>query len=318
MRILLATDGSENAKDAAMFLLRLPSSDRIKLTVLTVTYDPKATSHGNVQPWFPEWNKHERETVQKHHGELEKLFVDRFASISMLHRKGNATQTVLNLAKDIDADLIVMGAVGHSMISRMMLGSISDDVATRAECSVLIVRPSKAENTTTEAAPKIAAPKITIAFDESTPSKSAIDEQLGLNWGEEASINVLTVMPAQYDYFMGDGLSPVVLKGEQEIFESMQGSAERASDKIAQSIPNAHFLAVRGNHVGESIIQHAQKNGSDLIVTGDGSHGVLHDILIGNTTKYILRHSPCSVWISRHHHLHSDSEKPQAEKAAAS
>lgn len=318
MRVLLATDGSKNAKDAAKFLLRLPSIGQIKLTVLTVTYDPKETSHGNVQPWFPEWNKHERATVQKHHEELEELFANRFASLTMFHRTGNATQTILDLAKNVDAELIVMGAVGHSMISRMLLGSISDDVATRAECSVLIVRPSKVEQAMSEGAARISAPKITIAFDESAPSRYAIDEQLEMNWGAEVSIDVLTVMPAQYDYFMGDGLSPVVLKDEQKAFENMKSSVERASDKIAQSIPNARSLAVRGNHIGESIIQHAQKNGSDLIVTGDGSHGVLHHILIGNTTKYILRHAPCSVWISRHHHLHSDSKKPQTENVAAS
>ena len=313
MRILLATDGSDNAKDAATFLLRFKNSDKIKLTVLTVTYNPKDNSHGNMQSWFPDWYKHEREMVQMHHAELEAIFADRFASLSMFHRKGHASQTILQLAKTIDADLIVMGAVGHSMISRMLLGSISDDVATRAECSVLIVRPAEDEGVPTQAAPII-----TIAFDESEPSKYAIQEQLNMAWGEDSSIDVLTIMPTQYDYFMGDGLSPVVLKNEQKAFENMQDAAKRATDSIARSIPNAHSLAVRGNHIGESIIQHAIKNNSDLIVTGDNSHGALHHFLIGNTTKYVMRHAPCSVWISRHHHLDDEPNEQKTEKVAAS
>ncbi len=133
MKVLLATDGSQNATKAAKFLLRLPSTDQIELTVLTVTYNPIDNSHGNIQPWFAEWNKHERDMVESHHAELREMLADRFASLSLIHRKGNATQTILNIAKTLNTDLIVMGAVGHSMISRMLLGSISDEVATRAD-----------------------------------------------------------------------------------------------------------------------------------------------------------------------------------------
>ena len=40
------------------------------------------------------------------------------------------------------ADLVVIGAKGHSQIDRILLGSTSDYVATHSHCSVLVVRPT--------------------------------------------------------------------------------------------------------------------------------------------------------------------------------
>ena len=312
MKVLLATDGSQNATKAAKFLLRLPSTDQIELTVLTVTYNPIDNSHGNIQPWFAKWNKHERDMVESHHAELRALLADRFASLSLIHRKGNASQTILNIAKTLNTDLIVMGAVGHSMISRMLLGSISDEVATRAACSVLIVRPSRDDTSTDDSGVKI-----TVAYDHSTPSQNAIDEMLGMKWGDSAVVDLVTIA-LQFDYFIGDGLSPVAFENEQEVFESMQKSGKKTCEKVAQSIPNAHSYTVRSGHTGEAIIQHAENNGSDLIVAGDANHGMLHHLLLGSTTKYILRHAPCSVWISRQHHSNSQPHSSETEQATTS
>jgi len=49
------------------------------------------------------------------------------------------------LAKDLEADLIVMGTRGHGGLRRAIEGSISDVVVRCAPCAVMTVRSEKGE-----------------------------------------------------------------------------------------------------------------------------------------------------------------------------
>jgi nucleotide-binding universal stress UspA family protein len=121
---------------------------------------------------------------------------------------------------------------------------------------------------------------------------------LQIPWIDSPQVDVLTIAP-QFDYFMGDGLSPIVLENEQQIFQHMQQTGSKVSQRISATLPHVESHTVRGSHVGDSIVHHATEQHSDLILIGNRSHGALHNILLGSTTKYVLRHAPCSVWVSR-------------------
>jgi nucleotide-binding universal stress UspA family protein len=58
--------------------------------------------------------------------------------------RGAPSQRLLDAAVDWQADCIVMGARGLTGIERFLIGSVSSDVAVRANCSVEIVRPKLA------------------------------------------------------------------------------------------------------------------------------------------------------------------------------
>lgn len=53
---------------------------------------------------------------------------------------GDAGKTIADLAKSIGADLIVVGSKGHSNISGLLLGSVSQKISHLAHCSCLIAR----------------------------------------------------------------------------------------------------------------------------------------------------------------------------------
>jgi nucleotide-binding universal stress UspA family protein len=53
---------------------------------------------------------------------------------------GHDREKIVERAKELDADLIIMGAKGRSGLSRLLLGSVSHYVLHRAACSVMIVR----------------------------------------------------------------------------------------------------------------------------------------------------------------------------------
>ena len=60
-------------------------------------------------------------------------------------RLGGVAEEIVNLAKELGADLIVTGSRGHTGVRRAIEGSISDFVVRRAHCPVMIVRTEKGE-----------------------------------------------------------------------------------------------------------------------------------------------------------------------------
>jgi nucleotide-binding universal stress UspA family protein len=53
---------------------------------------------------------------------------------------GHAAQELVRAAKDVGADLIVLGHSGHSALWGALLGATTERVSRHAPCSVLIVR----------------------------------------------------------------------------------------------------------------------------------------------------------------------------------
>jgi nucleotide-binding universal stress UspA family protein len=56
--------------------------------------------------------------------------------------RGHASQAIVDYARQIGADLIVVGQHGHAGMLDRMLGSTSDRVVDTAGCSVLVVSAS--------------------------------------------------------------------------------------------------------------------------------------------------------------------------------
>jgi nucleotide-binding universal stress UspA family protein len=55
-------------------------------------------------------------------------------------RIGHPASAIVELASDISADLVVVGAGEHTGVSRLVFGSVAEKVARTAPCPVLVVR----------------------------------------------------------------------------------------------------------------------------------------------------------------------------------
>jgi universal stress protein A len=60
--------------------------------------------------------------------------------IERVLRDGPAVETILDLADEVKADLIVMGTHGRGGLGRLLLGSVAELVLRRAHCPVLFVK----------------------------------------------------------------------------------------------------------------------------------------------------------------------------------
>jgi nucleotide-binding universal stress UspA family protein len=65
----------------------------------------------------------------------------RLGASAVIHtRQGHPGEIILSLANEINADLVVLGAVGKSQISRMLSGSVSTFVVTHSPVATLVIK----------------------------------------------------------------------------------------------------------------------------------------------------------------------------------
>jgi nucleotide-binding universal stress UspA family protein len=58
----------------------------------------------------------------------------------MIIRSGEAAEEIIKTARDIKADLIVVGAQGKSTVEQFFLGSVSHKLSLYAPCSTVVVK----------------------------------------------------------------------------------------------------------------------------------------------------------------------------------
>jgi nucleotide-binding universal stress UspA family protein len=76
-------------------------------------------------------------------GELDKVEVRDRVHFFVHARIGKAAPEILGLARDVGADLIIVGSNGLTGVERLLLGSTSEQVVREAGCTVEVARPKR-------------------------------------------------------------------------------------------------------------------------------------------------------------------------------
>jgi nucleotide-binding universal stress UspA family protein len=63
--------------------------------------------------------------------------------------------------------------------------------------------------------------------------------------------------------------------------------------------PSVHSYVIECDHIGDGIVKFSEEQDCDLVVMGNTSRSKLGRWLLGSVSRYVLRHAPCSVWITR-------------------
>ncbi len=83
---------------------------------------------------------------------LDKLAAQSGCGGDVVLRTGDARDVILQTAKELDADLIVMGTHGRRGVTRALLGSVTESIVRSAQCPVLTVRRPQDESSGRHAA----------------------------------------------------------------------------------------------------------------------------------------------------------------------
>lgn len=136
-KILNANDGSEPAFRAFEAAMRLAERNNAELHMVCVEELPTL-------PDFIEEVRQITENAERHFRRV----LDRAKSAAQrrnlqLHTHvlvGHPARDVVNLAANIGADLLVIGATGHSAIYERLIGSRADRIVQLSACPVLVIK----------------------------------------------------------------------------------------------------------------------------------------------------------------------------------
>jgi nucleotide-binding universal stress UspA family protein len=142
MKIVVGYDGSEHANRALERAAMMAENGADILVVsaarlATLTHDsgiaPGGAGAGAIDPVEAE---EARESLEK----AKQFFADKGMNVRFIEGHGDPADTLVRIAKDEGADLIVVGTRGLNFAQRALLGSVSTKVVHHAECDVLVVR----------------------------------------------------------------------------------------------------------------------------------------------------------------------------------
>ena len=136
-KILVPTDGSDFAKKAqnhALFLAKVSGAEIVALSVTENNFVNGLPLDDEVY----QLNQILKEQSEENLNEFDKLNEDDL-KITHVIREGSPAKAILEVAKDEEIDLIVMGSSGKSGFDRFIMGSVADKVVNSAKCAVLVV-----------------------------------------------------------------------------------------------------------------------------------------------------------------------------------
>ena len=141
-RILLATDGSEEAELAALRAVDIAETTDSELHVVHVGVLPTfLESYPGTLGYEGKLYEQIQEESRERLRELSWRVKVAGGTVAGSHlRMGAVDLEIVALAKELGVGLIVMGCRGHRGIRRAIEGSISDGVIRHAPCPVLVVR----------------------------------------------------------------------------------------------------------------------------------------------------------------------------------
>lgn len=142
--ILLATDGSSASEHAASLAIGLARTHGAQLTALYVVDPYPYLGLGEANPTgFQAYMSAALDHASQAHARVAALAAEGGARVDVAPRvleDSGAAAGIAQTAREINADLIVVGSHGRTGIARLMLGSVAARVVAESPVPVLVAR----------------------------------------------------------------------------------------------------------------------------------------------------------------------------------
>ncbi len=142
-KILLATDGSEEARLAAQAAAELSKATGSEVHVAYVVPSPAELRGHHLYS-----EEVMQSVLEQAEGEARSLLDEQAqrirsggGKVAETHlRTGRPDKEIVRLSEDLEAGTIVIGSRGLGAMSRALMGGVSDSVVKHAHCPVFVVR----------------------------------------------------------------------------------------------------------------------------------------------------------------------------------
>ncbi len=296
--LLIASDGSDQARIAQDFAATLPFPERPDVRLVAVTPLPVPLSEFFTEDvLFKQAHQTQNLVVAPRVSKEAERLRPSFASVTTDLRIGDPANEVLAAAKEHGVDAIVVGARGMSAIPRFLLGSMSDYVCRHAPQSVLVVRTplhkSESKTPTTVPAPR----RILFATDGSDSANAAINRFAKWTWPADTCARIITA----HEVVRAFGIDFAPVDEPYRTAQRLEAEAilQSAEMRLRKAFPQLDSAICDSVQIANTIVEEAEKWKADLLVIGNRGKGFWERFLLGSTSLGILHHAPCSVWLEK-------------------
>jgi nucleotide-binding universal stress UspA family protein len=137
--ILIATDGSENVKNAVDWGVDLAKSTNAKVKALFVMPPVGVSSVIRGESWAEEERTHLKDEGKKATEYVVEMGKAAGVEVEPITIEDHPSEGIVKFAKENNMDLIVMGTLGKTGLTQLLLGSVAENVVRHANTSVIVV-----------------------------------------------------------------------------------------------------------------------------------------------------------------------------------
>ena len=277
-RILIATGGSPWSDAAAAYAIALAAHIGADLCILTVLN----VSGVYAMPDVMASSELLMESVEQQGQEMLAHTAARAIDAGVPHvallKWGNVAETILQTAAEEQCDLIVLGSRGLSGFKRLMLGSISNAVAAKAQCPVLVIKQ-----------PPLAPlhwRRVLVATGGSPWSDAAVDHAIEL--AREQQLEVYLLYVDQRRSRRMDSLFSLTSDGKNVL-------ALAEARAAAAGVP--YEAKLTQGDVTTTILATATEQRCDVIILGSRGLTGFKRLMLGSTSNAVSATAPVPVLI---------------------
>lgn len=282
-KILLATDASPDAALAARAALDIARGAGSELHVVHVWRTLRSSRFG----------AYIRRELSREAGRLLDEQVEKIeaagAAVSGKHlREGPKADEILDLAGELGADLVVIGARGQGALGRLLLGSVAEGIVYHARCPVLVVRGGD---------PAWPPARVVVGDDGSEDARAAARLAFGIGKLFEAGVLLVRAYPKQPE--MDDEAAALDAGGAagEAVAEEEQGRDERALEERVAGLEKdtgvRPEVSTSFGNPAEAVLAAADGGGDggerSLVAVGHRGLGTLGRMRLGSISTKVLR-----------------------------
>lgn len=294
MKVLIATDGSDEATAGLRAAIRLLSPADRNLDVLCVA--PKFTRQTRKGRRREDYERGILGETTQILDEARGILGPEAGVVNLLTEIGSPSVVIVNRAGDYD--LTVIGPRGHGATGDLGLGPVASRVVEHAMAPVLVARDLRSEGSV----------RVLVAVDGSTASLHAV-ETLGslfdLNGAEVCLMHIAETPWVQFGleedwetYSEEAKENSEAGLMEKELVREGEDVVEQARNLLRSYRVSITTRVDEGNPANE-ILSEAERGQYDLIVAGATGARDLKHTMLGSVSAKIAWGAPCSVLIVR-------------------
>lgn len=261
--ILVPTDFSESAFNAALYAMDLAKSLQAKIHLLNIYHIPNPLKTLPVEIIItPDELKSDTESELKKTAALLQEIKPGSAEITLASRNGHSGEEIIAYAKFVHADLVIMGMRGAGIVKEKLIGSVATSVINHCPVPVLVV-PGEASYHKVN--------NVIFASDgEDIHEQSHLNLLLEVIRTHDSRLNIVTILP-----------------------KHGHDSRESIAERLDRSFMNVHhaYHFPQTNDISKGILDFVQSHHGDWLVMIPRKHTFLQTLFSESHTRQMAFHT---------------------------